>query len=80
MLCRSFLCALTDRVALVADCGRINCQTVKKFERAKSLAKPSKTAINATHCYQTCIIVHLNTLVQLIVFALLYLMVSLLLY
>lgn len=37
---------LTLRICLVADCGRFNCQTVERFERAKSLAKRSKTAIS----------------------------------
>ena len=43
---------LTLRICLVADCGRFNCQTVEKFERAKSLAKCSKTAIRYMRCQQ----------------------------
>ena len=42
--------AVTLRICLVADCGRFNCQTVVKFERAKSLAKCSKTAIRYMRC------------------------------
>ena len=41
----------TLRICLVADCGRFNCQTVVKFERAKSLAKCNKTAIRYMRCY-----------------------------
>src|SRR5690606_1177404 len=49
----SFLGLLvTLRICLVADCGRFNCQTVEKFERAKSLAKCSKTAIRYMRCWQ----------------------------
>jgi|GEM_PF-3157535 hypothetical protein len=42
---------ITLRICLVADCGRFNCQTVVKFERAKSLAKCNKTAIRYMRCY-----------------------------
>ena len=47
-----FALPLTLRICLVADCGRFNCQTVEKFERAKSLAKYSKTAIRYMRCYR----------------------------
>ena len=54
--CSAVLCflalRLTLRICLVADCGRFNCQTVVKFERAKSLAKCSKTAIRYMRCYR----------------------------
>ena len=42
------------RICLVADCGRFNCQTENKFERAKSLAKCSKTAIRHMRCCTPC--------------------------
>jgi hypothetical protein len=46
-----FLClGLTLRICLVADCGRFNCQTMEKFERAKSLAKCCKPAIRYMRC------------------------------
>ena len=47
-----FALPLTLRICLVADCGRFNCQTVEKFERAKSLTKYSKTAIRYMRCYR----------------------------
>lgn len=41
---------VTERVALVADCGRISFQTVRWLMREKNLAKRASPAINATQC------------------------------